>query len=255
MRVLDSQAYRNMDVTRECISRILELRVREMLLSFQTGFNLVSAVGVWAILESISGLESSSVITEPRYLKLVTVSSFCPSTLMSLLMPLVLFVISLVQNSRFLSCSLYADYCNAFLAGSPQVLLDKIQKVINCSARLIYKAQKSAPITPLLFDFHWLPISIRIQYKIVLTCFHIISGTAPHYLFELLHLYSSRSLRSASDTRIFRVPRVCWRTLGEISFHFIGPVIRNSLSFSVRHATSLPSFKSNLKTHLFPSAY
>ena len=32
------------------------------------------------------------------------------------------------------------DYCNALLAGCPQVLLVKIQRVINCSARLIYKA-------------------------------------------------------------------------------------------------------------------
>ena len=38
MRVHDSQAYRKMDVTRERISRILE--VREILLSFQTGFML-----------------------------------------------------------------------------------------------------------------------------------------------------------------------------------------------------------------------
>ena len=73
MRVHDSQAYRKMDVTREGISRILEQR--EMLLSFQTGFNLVSAAEVCAILESISGFEPSSVIIEPRYLKLVTVSS------------------------------------------------------------------------------------------------------------------------------------------------------------------------------------
>ena len=68
--VPDSPAYRKMDVTRERISRILEQR--EMLLSFQTGFNLVSAAEVCAILESISGFEPSSVITEPRYLKLVT---------------------------------------------------------------------------------------------------------------------------------------------------------------------------------------
>ena len=81
-------------------------------------------------------------------------------------------------------------------------ILDKIQRVINCSARLIYKASKSAHITPLLFDLHWLPISNRIQYKTALTCFHIITGTAPPYLSEFLHLYSpSRSLRSASDTR------------------------------------------------------
>ena len=118
------------------------------------------------------------------------------------------------------------DYCNALLAGCPQVLLDKIQRVINCSAHLIYKASKSAHITPLLFDLHWLPISSRIQYKIALTCFHIISGIAPTYLSELLHLYSpSRFLRSAPETRIFRVPRVCRRTHGRRSFQYIGPAI------------------------------
>ena len=75
VRVHDSQAYRKMDVTRECISCILELR--EILLSFQTGFNLVNAAVVCGILESISSLEPSSVITEPRHLKLLTVSDFC----------------------------------------------------------------------------------------------------------------------------------------------------------------------------------
>ena len=64
LRVHDSQAYRKMDVTRERISRILELR--EILLSFQTDFNLVNAAVACAILESISGLEPSSVITEAR---------------------------------------------------------------------------------------------------------------------------------------------------------------------------------------------
>ena len=97
MRVHDSQAYEKMDVTRERISRILDLR--EILLSIQISFSLVNAAVVCAILESISGLEPSSVITEPSYLKLVTVSSFCPFTLISLLMPLVLFVISLVFSA------------------------------------------------------------------------------------------------------------------------------------------------------------
>ena len=64
VRVHDSKAYRKMDVTRECISRILGLR--EILLSFQTGFSLVNAAVVYAILKSISSLEPSSIITEPR---------------------------------------------------------------------------------------------------------------------------------------------------------------------------------------------
>ena len=68
--VHDSQAWRKMDMTREHIRCVLELR--EILLSFQTGFSLVNAAVVYAVLESISGLEPSSVITEPRYLKPVT---------------------------------------------------------------------------------------------------------------------------------------------------------------------------------------
>ena len=101
MGVHDSQAYRKMNVTKERTSRILELK--EIFLSFQIGFNLVNAAVVCAILESISGLEPSSVINEPRYLKLATVSSFCPFTLISVLMPLVLFDISLVFSALILS--------------------------------------------------------------------------------------------------------------------------------------------------------
>ena len=72
MKVQDSQAYWEMDVRRERISHILELI--EIFLSFQTGFNLVNAAVVCAIKETIWGFEPLSVITEPRYLKIVTVS-------------------------------------------------------------------------------------------------------------------------------------------------------------------------------------
>ena len=53
VRVHDSQAYRKMDVTRKHIRHVFELR--EILLSIQTGFNLVNAVVLCNILESISG--------------------------------------------------------------------------------------------------------------------------------------------------------------------------------------------------------
>ena len=51
-----------MDVASERIGRVSELR--EILQSFQTDLNLVNAAVVCAILESISSLEPSSVLTE-----------------------------------------------------------------------------------------------------------------------------------------------------------------------------------------------
>ena len=54
VRVHDSQAYRKMDVTKERISRILELR--EKLLSFQTDVILVSAAVARAMRNKKQGL-------------------------------------------------------------------------------------------------------------------------------------------------------------------------------------------------------
>ena len=102
-RVHDSQAYRKMDVTRDHISRILE--IREILLSFQTGFNLVHAAVICAMLESTSGLEPSSVEIEPRYLKLVTVSG----RLLSIYFNLCVDAIGVVCHQlSFLSTDLHA---------------------------------------------------------------------------------------------------------------------------------------------------
>ena len=92
--VQDSQAYRNMDMTRERISLIFELSA--IFLSFQMVLSLASAAVAWAMLARISGLDPSSAMIAPRYLNLFTQSSFSPLTLMSVLKTLVLLVISLV---------------------------------------------------------------------------------------------------------------------------------------------------------------
>ena len=107
-------------MTRERISRILELR--EILLSFKTGFSLVNAAVICAVLERLS-----LVITEPSYLQLVTVSSFCPFTLISVLMPLVLSVISLVFSA---------------LTSTPLA----VEALSRCSAR--FASSSSSPARP-----------------------------------------------------------------------------------------------------------
>ena len=84
-------------MTRERISFTFD--PKDMLLSLQMGFSLVRAAVACSSLERISGLEPSSETTAPRYLKLVTLPSFCPFTFISLWMPLALFVISLVFSA------------------------------------------------------------------------------------------------------------------------------------------------------------
>ena len=68
VRVHDSQAYRNMEMTRERISVTFDSK--DMLLSLQIGFSFVRAAVACAILERTSALEPSSETTAPRYLKL-----------------------------------------------------------------------------------------------------------------------------------------------------------------------------------------
>ena len=74
------------------------------------------------------------------------------------------------------------DYCNSLLAGLPQGLTDKLQKVMNCAAHLIFKVPLRQHISPFLADLHWLNVSSRVQYKIATLCFHIANGPVPPYL-------------------------------------------------------------------------
>ena len=101
--VHDLHAFKNMDMARERISLILELMA--MFLSFQMTFSLVTAAVVWAILDSTSGLDPSSYTNSSQIFK-ATVSNFLFSMVMSVLMPLVLFVINWVFSA--LICMSYA---------------------------------------------------------------------------------------------------------------------------------------------------
>ena len=85
-------------MTRARISLTLELIWR--LLSFHILFNLVMAAVACALLARISGIEPSSEIIDPRYLKVDTVSSVWSLILMSFWMPLGLLVIILFMATR-----------------------------------------------------------------------------------------------------------------------------------------------------------
>ena len=69
VRVQLSRAYRKVDTITVSISLALEDKAREMLLSRHIGFSLERATAVWAMLESISGLNPSFEMTHPGNVK------------------------------------------------------------------------------------------------------------------------------------------------------------------------------------------
>ena len=111
------------------------------------------------------------------------------------------------------------DYCNSLFHGSPMYMLERLQKVQNSAARLIFQCRKQNHISPLLMSQHWLPINARIEYKLSVICHPFFLGLSPIYLSDLLLVYTpKRNLRSSSDNRILCIPKLRTKTFGHRSF-------------------------------------
>ena len=60
------------------------------------------------------------------------------------------------------------DYCNRLLTSVPVSHLKRLQSLQNWAARLIYRTNRRQDSSPLLQSLHWLPISKRVCYKLLL---------------------------------------------------------------------------------------
>ncbi len=112
--------------------------------------------------------------------------------------------------------------------------------VQNSAARALTFNKKSAHITPILHQLHWLPVAKSIQFKLLVLVYRAHNGLAPQYLVELVQPYN-----------LLVVPKYKLSTVGGRAFCIIGPKLWNKLPHNVRAASSLQTFKSQLKTHLF----
>ena len=141
------------------------------------------------------------------------------------------------------------DYCNCLLMGTPNSVIQPLQKIQNFAARLVLLAPRHHA-TPLLEKLHWLPISERIKYKVACMCFSamvLVLLTSLNCCMSTLHLVHYALLLTPA----------CWKSnntnarLTASALSCFRPHIWNSLPQDLRHCSTLSSFKAKLKTFLF----
>ena len=164
------------------------------------------------------------------------------------------------------------DYCNSLFLNLPQSQLNRLQLILNSSARAVSKSPKFCHITPLLKSLHWLKIQQRIEYKVLSITYKTLQSRQPSYLHSLLNVQSNRSTRS-SDIITLQRPSVHSRLkVTDRSFTHHAPVLWNSLPKQLGQpfthqllgnpsdstpclALSSHQFHSKLKTFLFNKSF
>ena len=81
------------------------------------------------------------------------------------------------------------DYCNSILHKSNKNTIIPLNRLLYSAARTIYRIPKYSRthITPYLKSLHWLPITQRKQYKILIMIHHATYYNNPDYLTDLLN--------------------------------------------------------------------
>jgi hypothetical protein len=138
---------------------------------------------------------------------------------------------------------------NSLLFGLPDILIKRLNRLQNIAARIVTRTKPRDHITPVLKELHWLPIQDRIVFKILVYDYRCTIDTAPSYITDFIVPYKPhRELRSANRSLLV-VPRTS-KSWGYRSFAFAGPFLWNKLPDYIKHAPSLDTFKSKLKTFL-----
>ena len=105
--------------------------------------------------------------------------------------------------------------------------------------------------TPLLKKLHWLPIAVRVEFKLLLLTHRALNGEAPDYIEQSVSRRQPvRSLRSSEHSSLC-VPRTR-RHWGDRTFSVAAPSLWNALP---QHLTlssmTTAAFKVKIKTYLF----
>lgn len=84
----------------------------------------------------------------------------------------------------------------------------QLQLIPNAITQVLTNTKKVNHNTPVLRSLHWLPVSHRIDFKILLMVYKPFNGLGAKYISDLLLNYELSRPLSSSGTGLLSVPRV-----------------------------------------------
>jgi len=144
------------------------------------------------------------------------------------------------------------DYCNALIHTTSVANIYKLQRVQNSMAHAVTNSRHDENnIKHVLVSLHWLPVEYRIQYKLAVTTFKVLTTQEPSYLSELIRFHiPSRHLQSSGCNRLQQDGIKLAFT--ERALYHAAPAVWNSLPQSITSNMScFNSFERLLKSEYF----
>ena len=135
------------------------------------------------------------------------------------------------------------DYCNVVLYGINKSVVNKLQKLQNAAARLIFRLPKHCSVTEKIRELHWLRVEERIVYKILLFVYKFFTSNGPAFLDNILEVVDF-------ETRLLSRKNLNTK-YGRRSFRYVAPHLWNRLPAELRTLNSDASFKKKLEHILF----
>ena len=72
------------------------------------------------------------------------------------------------------------DYANSLLFRIRSLDMQRLQRVQNRAAKLVFRVGKREHVTPLLHQLHWLPVDKRITFKILMLVYKCLNYNTLH---------------------------------------------------------------------------
>ena len=140
-------------------------------------------------------------------------------------------------------------------------MITRLQRLQNAIVRCIFLLPRRSndSITPYLKSLHWLHISSRISYKLILLTHKALHHNSPDYLASLISPQSTTknsAITRSNDTFLLNTTQKYQLHKSNIrSFIISAPYLWNNLPTALRTTNTTSTFKKLLKTYFFKKAF